>query len=188
MKCLLCLKDIVRYSPNQKYCSNCKKDKKREWANKYARRVRATYPKRERSYSKKIYHINCESCQTEFQASYKNRRFCEDCRYKKQVHTNNVKNVKRYEARLELLELSNFTCAICEEQKDPGLLVIDHDHSCCPPARACVNCIRGVLCSLCNSGLGSFKDDPKNLQKAFLYLQKNKKVEVDFAVELLEVN
>lgn len=51
---------------------------------------------------------------------------------------------------------------------------IDHDHSCCPQAgRSCGRCIRGVLCSSCNHGLGAMKDDPERLIKAAAYLNRS---------------
>lgn len=40
---------------------------------------------------------------------------------------------------------------------------IDHCHS--------TNLVRGVLCNLCNAGIGYFKDDVKRLESAIAYLQ-----------------
>ena len=58
-------------------------------------------------------------------------------------------------------------CAICHRTLP---LVIDHDHACCPGKRSCGRCIRGLLCDLCNRGLGMFKDDPIRLRAAAEYL------------------
>jgi hypothetical protein len=44
-------------------------------------------------------------------------------------------------------------CAVC---KSFDRLCIDHDHNCCPGARSCGKCIRGVLCSRHNSAEGFF--------------------------------
>lgn len=45
--------------------------------------------------------------------------------------------------------------------------MVDHDHGTME--------IRGVLCRLCNLGLGYFRDDPEVLLAAVNYLQNAKK-------------
>lgn len=37
---------------------------------------------------------------------------------------------------------------------------IDHDHACCPGRLSCGNCVRGLLCSLCNKLIGLAKENP----------------------------
>lgn len=59
-------------------------------------------------------------------------------------------------------------CAICKKEK--AVLAIDHDHSCCPDHSSCGLCIRALLCSKCNLGLGNFDDDPQLLADAIAYL------------------
>lgn len=58
-------------------------------------------------------------------------------------------------------------CAICQAVAD---LSVDHDHSCCPGTSTCGGCIRGLLCTFCNRGLGSFRDDHAALLRAAEYL------------------
>ena len=60
-------------------------------------------------------------------------------------------------------------CAICGDAKATRYAV-DHDHACCPGKSSCGSCVRGVLCQLCNVGLGSFQDDPERLRAAIAYL------------------
>jgi hypothetical protein len=63
-------------------------------------------------------------------------------------------------------------CAICRvalEQNGNGFsggANVDHCHS--------TGKIRGLLCGLCNSGLGKFKDDTDNLAAAIVYLERYK--------------
>lgn len=61
-----------------------------------------------------------------------------------------------------LLEAQNFKCKICGMSSNRNLSV-DHEHS--------TGRIRGLLCGVCNSGLGMFKDSPHLLQKAKEYLE-----------------
>lgn len=79
----------------------------------------------------------------------------------------------------KILLAQNSCCAICGSE-DPGGAakewLVDHDHACCPGRRtdsvkSCGKCIRGLLCSKCNFGLGQFKDDPNILQAAIEYIK-----------------
>jgi hypothetical protein len=64
-------------------------------------------------------------------------------------------------------------CGICGTPLNPDSKIkrerghIDHDHD--------TGLARGVLCDLCNKGLGQFKDSIDNLLKAVAYLRNNKK-------------
>jgi hypothetical protein len=52
-------------------------------------------------------------------------------------------------------------CLICKQPFD-GVPHIDHDHT--------TNLVRGLLCKMCNLGLGFFKDDSARLRSAIKYL------------------
>ena len=62
-----------------------------------------------------------------------------------------------------LLTLQDGRCAICAEVIDPPC--VDHCHT--------TGAIRGLLCSPCNLGLGSFRDDPDRLTAAANYLRRS---------------
>lgn len=57
-----------------------------------------------------------------------------------------------------LIELQGGHCAICPEPWE----VVDHDHL--------TGKVRGLLCQLCNRGLGQYGDDPELLMRAAAYL------------------
>lgn len=62
-------------------------------------------------------------------------------------------------------------CWICKSNR---ATCIDHDHSCCSGGvRVCGKCVRGVLCTSCNTGLGMFRDDTQNLSEAIEYLKSS---------------
>lgn len=67
----------------------------------------------------------------------------------------------------KLLASQGGECAVCGSSD--GDWVIDHDHKCCPGSLSCGECVRGVLCRKCNSGLGMFEDDPRLLKRALNY-------------------
>jgi hypothetical protein len=69
-----------------------------------------------------------------------------------------------------LLNAQGGTCAICHVPENKGHLAVDHDHSCCSGRHSCGKCIRGLLCSKCNKGIGLLNDDPELLGAAVTYL------------------
>lgn len=67
----------------------------------------------------------------------------------------------------DILAAQGNVCALC--RRDAPLFV-DHDHGCCPGAKSCGKCVRGLLCQHCNSGLGFFGDDIDAIIRALRYL------------------
>ena len=74
-----------------------------------------------------------------------------------------------------MLEEQGNKCGICfkpleislseEESSYASRACVDHDHE--------TNKVRGILCSLCNMGLGKFKDSVNSLERAIAYLNKH---------------
>jgi hypothetical protein len=71
-----------------------------------------------------------------------------------------------------MYDLQVGVCAICENPEISSRLHVDHNHSCCAGSKSCGKCIRGLVCSSCNNGLGRFKDNPALLRNAANYLER----------------
>lgn len=67
----------------------------------------------------------------------------------------------------ELLSVQDYKCAICRTDKPGGRYGwhMDHNHE--------TGKTRGLLCWLCNSGIGKFKDNAQLLYKAHMYLREH---------------
>jgi hypothetical protein len=75
-----------------------------------------------------------------------------------------------YEDYSSLLFQQQGACAICGMREDEGRrtrLSVDHCHL--------TKKVRGLLCNMCNLGLGKFRDDPQRLQAAADYLRDHGK-------------
>ena len=82
---------------------------------------------------------------------------------------------EQYEAEVQK---QNGLCAMCTRPQQAGVrLAIDHDHACCPERTACDKCRRGLLCTNCNTLLGSAHDSIEILEAAILYLKSFKKLD-----------
>jgi Recombination endonuclease VII len=87
-------------------------------------------------------------------------------------------HVPHERARLLLTDPGCEVCGIdiVTKRRDPrthkirALLVIDHDHECCPGERSCGRCIRGLLCSNCNVALGLTQHNGDMLRAMLNYL------------------
>lgn len=63
-----------------------------------------------------------------------------------------------------LLQKQNGVCAICFTKCSTGKrLAVDHDHA--------TRKVRGLLCTNCNTGIGSLKDSILMLKSATIYLE-----------------
>lgn len=111
----------------------------------------------------------------------KRERYANDADFRKR--TLDVQKMWKYglsrERFDEMLRVQGGGCAVCgaSEPGGKGEWHIDHDHSCCPlPAngsgRTCGQCVRGLLCTGCNVGLGAFGDDIDRMAAAIDYLKR----------------
>jgi hypothetical protein len=127
-------------------------------------------------WNKRFPPFNCNSCgclledSNWFPSSKKSRHYiCKPC-HQKQART--WANINDYglESQAEfdaLLKAQNGVCAICkqpETQVNRINLSVDHNHSTGKP--------RGLLCSVCNRGIGYLKDSVELVGAALDYLKK----------------
>ena len=108
------------------------------------------------------------------------RGTCTPCRSRTEGSTDRVIIAKanRYgvspEWIYEEFERQNGTCPGC---LTPFISIsqvhIDHDHACCGNDYGiCGKCVRGLLCSSCNMGLGMLKDNTETLSRLGAYLAR----------------
>lgn len=142
----------------------------------------------------------CTLCQNEFPSEVflnpltdRALRYCLDCRSKPEAERKTLASRLQYEKNrlqnsirmrcynhgitkdefLSMLEKQNNACAICSlpfsfEARGKGSQssrpCVDHNHE--------TGKVRGLLCSLCNTGLGSYKDREDLLFAAIEYLRQ----------------
>lgn len=82
----------------------------------------------------------------------------------------NISSEKYY----EMLESQNGVCAGCLNKPGNKKLAIDHDRSCCSGDKSCGECVRGLLCSNCNTAIGLLKENVATIERLVKYMEKNK--------------
>ena len=72
-----------------------------------------------------------------------------------------------------MLDEQGGRCAICGNvPKDDDRFQFDHAHGCCENQFSCGRCVRSLLCSGCNTGLGHFGENPQRLRAAADYAER----------------
>lgn len=88
------------------------------------------------------------------------RRQCKECHSKQMAECRLKKRYNiNHEIYNEMLEKQNGKCLICEKEDK---LVVDHDHA--------TGEVRGLLCDVCNRGIGYLQEKNENLWNSILYL------------------
>lgn len=104
--------------------------------------------------------------------------FCKICHYgvckiwqkkngakKKEYHNRHFYNLEPADFKKLLVEQKR-RCLICKRPlKNKGKWGVDHCHK--------TGKVRGILCFMCNSGLGHFQDSVERVQAALNYLRKH---------------
>jgi protein-arginine kinase activator protein McsA len=116
------------------------------------------------SQSKDGYAYSCKPCRKEYEIQYSKTD-----KYKEKIRRIRWKEAGidiTFEQYQEMLKEQNSCCAVCGtnvNQFNKGMCV-DHNHT--------TGKVRGLLCTDCNRGIGSLKDNKELLQKALDYLNK----------------
>lgn len=113
----------------------------------------------------------CRPCHSEYELSRRHLKAAADPAYTRMV------NLRRYgltpETFAAMITAQNGKCAICgrDEPGGQGVWHVDRDHRCCATRKiSCGRCIRGLLCTRCNIGLGNFGDRPEVIRASADYL------------------
>lgn len=118
---------------------------------------------------------NCRNCDRARKAGVNRRRYTKMTPEERAAHWRE-RALRKFglspEDHAALLESQGGVCAICglpetDVHHATGKvqnLAIDHDQK--------TGAVRGLLCALCNKGLGSFLDDQTRLSRAMQYLQR----------------
>jgi len=107
-----------------------------------------------------------------------NRRpalYCDDCRLRLDRAKLTYKNAHGMTAIQKRMRLDQqlWRCELCSDDiPTASHAAVDHDHACCPAVNSCGACVRGLLCSLCNSALGMARDSPELLRRLADYLER----------------
>lgn len=125
----------------------------------------------------------CDWCGVQRKAPGMGARYCLECReiapayFKKRYEPLAKQCVMKNKygltfADIEIKKLMQGNrCAICGTTFSTRSAHVDHDHRCCGAKKACIRCLRGMLCQTCNTALGKFGDDISILQRAISYLE-----------------
>jgi len=87
--------------------------------------------------------------------------YCWNCR---KWHQQTLQRIKKAYPYVPTLRSQGFACALCKEPiGENETFHYDHDHI--------TGEFRGLICHLCNLGLGGFRDSPRILFAAMMYLE-----------------
>ncbi len=114
----------------------------------------------------------CKDCYNAYMRDYMRARRNIDPDGRKDYDLRNKYHITLNQYKTMLSD-QNGQCAICGTT-DPGQskwFEVDHDHACCDKRGSCGKCVRGLLCTACNSGISRFGDDPDRLDKAAAYVR-----------------
>jgi len=111
-------------------------------------------------------------------------RLCCSAQCKKEKHTleERTKNLRKYGWTIEDIKnelvRQNYSCYGCLERIDIKTARADHCHT--------NNKMRGLLCNLCNVGLGAMKDNPATMRRLMAYLDHDRSIKSIYLIGALK--
>ncbi len=145
---------MSKYETEKRYRKNHPKEIA-ESQRKYISANREKVADRKRKYREKNLE-RIKQYQKKYNERYENKIRAQDLRLKRKF------NISLEEADVILI-LQHHKCPICKKSLMETLRSVDHNHK--------SGKVRGILCRLCNVGLGSFMDNPQLLENAAKYLR-----------------
>lgn len=96
-------------------------------------------------------------------------------RVKEQERSQNLRtkfgiSVEQYDA---MLADQGGVC-VCGVAPGTRRFAVDHDRSCCSGNKSCGKCLRGLLCSNCNTALGLLKESRTTIENLLNYMERHK--------------
>lgn len=109
----------------------------------------------------------CKVCRKAYNAQhYKDNKKAYLDRARKPAHLRHGLTDERFTG---MQELYGGLCHLCQELPWKA---IDHDHACCGRGTGCENCVRGLLCNRCNTGIAFFDGRPDRIPRTIEYLAR----------------
>jgi hypothetical protein len=169
--CCDCGRDFQTQATNQKRCPSCVPEYQREQNRAYRARnaeklsqqhkeKRHRNPEKYRENARRLRQANPER-----QAEYQ-KRYQEKHRDKISLKRRSKQFGISVTMLMTMLEFQEYRCAICLEAvaiTGPNRYTLDHCHD--------TGEIRGILCALCNTGIGMLRDNPALCEIAAVYLR-----------------
>lgn len=121
---------------------------------------------------------SCKRCSSDITGTHHKRKYCGDhCKRQGFLDDNPTYFYSKHIEKFYGITLGDYNrmgdvqgwlCAICRNpptgKSNGKRLVVDHCHN--------TGKVRALLCSYCNKGIGSLRDDPEIVAKAVAYLEE----------------
>lgn len=123
------------------------------------------------SSSKDGLYFRCKLCDKKASQKYKKENYQKDRELRRSERRKRVYGLSEHDVK-DLFDKQKGLCACCEKPLSDEMgrlhahnkMVIDHDHQ--------TGYLRGLLCTMCNKGIGLLGDNLEGLKKAVNYLSK----------------